>query len=223
MDQEKIGKFICENRKKQKLTQEALAEKIGVSKNAVSKWERGINLPDASVMQELCKLLKITLNELFSGEKIPDNKYKEVADINLLNTFKNSVFTLKDKIEYFKNKWQKDHFFELMLIMIVIAFFIIYGFVKHSDSVFLFIIIGFISGIIENNRMMAYVEKHAYGKDNMTDDVKNAIKQLKNIKKQLEHIPTKKEAIEFLIQKTNLSKQECSEAYELIINLNFES
>lgn len=223
MDQEKIGKFICENRKKQKLTQEALAEKIGVSKNAVSKWERGINLPDASIMQELCKLLKITLNELFSGEKIPDNKYKEVADINLLNTFKNSVFTLKDKIEYFKNKWQKDHFFELMLIMIVIAFFIIYGFVKHSDSVFLFIIIGFISGIIENNRMMAYVEKHAYGKDNMTDDVKNAIKQLKNIKKQLEHIPTKKEAIEFLIQKTNLSKQECSEAYELIINLNFES
>lgn len=223
MDQEKIGKFICENRKKQKITQEALAEKIGVSKNAVSKWERGINLPDASIMQELCKLLKITLNELFSGEKIPDNKYKEVADINLLNTFKNSVFTLKDKIEYFKNKWQKDHFFELMLIMIVIAFFIIYGFVKHSDSVFLFIIIGFISGIIENNRMMAYVEKHAYGKDNMTDDVKNAIKQLKNIKKQLEHIPTKKEAIEFLIQKTNLSKQECSEAYELIINLNFES
>ena len=48
MNQDKIGKFICESRKSVKLTQEQLAEKLGVSKNAVSKWERGLNLPDAS-------------------------------------------------------------------------------------------------------------------------------------------------------------------------------
>ena len=54
MDQIKIGKFISENRKKQFLTQEQLAERLNISKNAVSKWERGLNLPDVSIMQDLC-------------------------------------------------------------------------------------------------------------------------------------------------------------------------
>ena len=56
MNQEKIGKFIADNRKKQKLTQEQLAEKLHVSKNAVSKWERGLNLPDVSLMEDLCQI-----------------------------------------------------------------------------------------------------------------------------------------------------------------------
>ena len=85
MNQEKIGKFIAEKRKEKKLTQDQLAEKLSISKNAVSKWERGLNLPDVSIMQDLCKILNITLNELFVGEKILDEKYKEVADNNLLN------------------------------------------------------------------------------------------------------------------------------------------
>ena len=81
MNQNKIGCFISENRKKQNMTQEELAEKLNVSKNAVSKWERGLNLPDASIMQELCKILKITLNELFTGE------YKNLEIINLTKIF----------------------------------------------------------------------------------------------------------------------------------------
>ena len=89
MNQEKIGKFIAEKRKEEKLTQEQLAEKLNISKNAVSKWERGLNLPDVSIMQELCKILKITLNELFIGEKILDEQYKEVADNNLLDALEN--------------------------------------------------------------------------------------------------------------------------------------
>ena len=68
MNQEKIGKYIFENRKKYKLTQEDLAEKLGVSKNAVSKWERGINMPDVSIMNKLCEILNISLNELFNGD-----------------------------------------------------------------------------------------------------------------------------------------------------------
>ena len=80
MNQEKIGKFIASCRKDKKLTQEQLAEKLNISKNAISKWERGLNLPDVSIMQALCKILGITLNELFIGENIIDEKYKEVAD-----------------------------------------------------------------------------------------------------------------------------------------------
>lgn len=55
-------------------------------------------------MQDLCKILNITLNELFIGEKIEDDNYKEVADDNLLNALENSSFTLKDKIVFYKKK-----------------------------------------------------------------------------------------------------------------------
>ena len=70
MNQIKIGRFIAECRKKVNLTQMQLAEKLGITDRAVSKWETGKSLPDSSVMLELCDILKITVNELLSGEKI---------------------------------------------------------------------------------------------------------------------------------------------------------
>lgn len=106
----------------------------------------------------------ITLNEFFAGEKIEEQNYKEKADENLLQALENSTFTLKEKQKYFKEKWQKEHFFELTIVMLIIVFFIIYGFIKDNGIQYLFIIFGFISGIVENNRMMAYVEKNAFGK-----------------------------------------------------------
>ena len=224
MNQEKIGKFISENRKKKHLTQEQLAEKLGVSKNAVSKWERGLNLPDASIMQELCKILNITLNELFSGERIPDNRYKEVADHNLLSALESSIFTLKDKIEYFKTKWEKNHFLELTIVMIIIVFFIIYGFIKDNGLQYLFMIIGIINGIIENNRMMAYVERNAYGKNsNVTmEEFRNSINGLRKLKEMISRFATKKEGIDFLMKETGLSKKECREIYHLIRTLDLD-
>ena len=70
MDQLKIGKFIAECRKQKNLTQMQLAEKLGITDKAVSKWERGIAMPDTSIMLELCDILGISVNELLSGEKI---------------------------------------------------------------------------------------------------------------------------------------------------------
>lgn len=222
MDQVRIGKFISENRKKENLTQEELAMKLGVSKNAVSKWERGINLPDVSIMQELCKLLNITLNELFSGERIPENKYKEVADSNLLDALKNNVFTLKDKVDYFKKKWEKDHFLESIIIMFLIVGFIIYGFIKDNGLQYLFMGMGFISGIIENNRKMAYIEKNAYGKKSeiSINDFRTYIQRMKELKKIIAKFDSKEEAINFLVKETGISKQECTEAYDFMKKLD---
>lgn len=70
MNQEKIGKFIASCRKEQGFTQAALAEKLGITDRAVSKWETGRSLPDAAIMPELCGLLNIQLSELFHGERI---------------------------------------------------------------------------------------------------------------------------------------------------------
>ena len=70
MNQIKIGEFISSQRRKNNLTQAALAEKLGITDRAVSKWERGKGLPDVSLMLDLCEILGITVNELLNGEKI---------------------------------------------------------------------------------------------------------------------------------------------------------
>jgi len=70
MDQIKIGKFIAACRKKATLTQLQLAQMLGITDKAISKWERGITMPDTSIMLELCDILGISVNELLSGEKI---------------------------------------------------------------------------------------------------------------------------------------------------------
>ena len=70
MDQVKIGKFIAECRRKENLTQMQLAEKLNITDKAISKWERGIAMPDSAIMLDLCDILKITVNELLMGERI---------------------------------------------------------------------------------------------------------------------------------------------------------
>ena len=70
MNQIRIGKFIAECRKQKSLTQMQLAEKLGITDKAISKWERGIAMPDTSIMLELCDILHISVNELLCGEKI---------------------------------------------------------------------------------------------------------------------------------------------------------
>ena len=68
MNQQQIGKFIAHKRKEKNLTQEQLAEKLGVSNKTVSKWETGKCMPDYSIVQPLCKELGITVAELMDGE-----------------------------------------------------------------------------------------------------------------------------------------------------------
>ena len=84
MDQEKIGKFIAACRKEQGMTQAVLAEQMGITDRAISKWENGHSLPDASIMPQLCELLDISLTELFTGERIAMENYKETTDALLL-------------------------------------------------------------------------------------------------------------------------------------------
>ena len=80
MNQEKIGKFIASCRKKQNLTQEQLAEKLNITYKAVSKWETGKGLPDASIMKDLCNILKISVNELLTGEHITKEDYNKTEE-----------------------------------------------------------------------------------------------------------------------------------------------
>ena len=84
MDQIKIGKFIASCRKELGMTQAGLAEKLGISDRAVSKWETGKSLPDSGIMLDLCGFLNINVNELLSGERIMAETYDQRAEENLL-------------------------------------------------------------------------------------------------------------------------------------------
>ena len=86
MNQEKIGKFIAECRKGNNMTQQELAEKLGVSDRTIGNWENGRNMPDLSLFKPLCKELGITLNDLMSGEKVKEKEYQEKLEENIINT-----------------------------------------------------------------------------------------------------------------------------------------
>jgi transcriptional regulator with XRE-family HTH domain len=99
MDLIKIGKYIAEKRKALGLTQKQLAEKLNMSDKSVSKWERGICLPDVSIYMELCSILRISINEFLAGEDIGAENVIEKSDSNLIQITKES----KKKQKKFKN------------------------------------------------------------------------------------------------------------------------
>ena len=88
MDQVKIGKFIAERRKAEGLTQMQLAEKLNITDRAVSKWETGKSLPDSSIMLDLCDVLKISVNDLLTGEVVTMDNYNKEIENKLIEMIK---------------------------------------------------------------------------------------------------------------------------------------
>ena len=87
IDLNKIGKYIAEKRKNQGLTQKQLADKLNMSDKSVSKWERGVCLPDVSIYAELCHILNISINEFLAGEDIRDEDIIKQSEDNLISKF----------------------------------------------------------------------------------------------------------------------------------------
>ncbi len=111
MDQLKIGKFIAEMRKSIGLTQDELGEKLFIKGQSVSKWERGVNLPDASILLELSEILNVSVTEILRGEKIDsnnkDNKTKSLSP---------------EIIKYVKRKQDKRLARRLMILIVALIF-----------------------------------------------------------------------------------------------------
>ena len=88
MDQIRIGKFIKERRNLKNITQSSLASILGITDRAISKWENGICMPDVGTIPEICKILDITVNDLFSGEIFKMKYYYKKLEENLLDLAK---------------------------------------------------------------------------------------------------------------------------------------
>lgn len=137
MEQAKIGKFIANKRKEQGLTQLQLAEKLGITDRAVSKWETGKSLPDASLMPELCKLLKITINDLLCGEVVSVENYNEKAEKALLEMVKKEEMQNK-KLMMYENVIGFGSTLSFLIQVLVAVFF-----VKNTTAQILLFILAF--------------------------------------------------------------------------------
>lgn len=137
MEQAKIGKFIANKRKEQGLTQLQLAEKLGITDRAVSKWETGKSLPDASLMPELCKLLKITINDLLCGEVVSVENYNEKAEKALLEMVKKEKMQNK-KLMMYENVIGFGSTLSFLIQVLVAVFF-----VKNTTAQILLFILAF--------------------------------------------------------------------------------
>ena len=111
MEQEKIGKFIAKLRREKNMTQIDLADKLGITDRAISKWENGRGMPDLSLMKQLCDELGITVNELLSGEKLDKRDYQERLEENIINT-----------IDYTNKKIKKTKKIYLIILLVVLIF-----------------------------------------------------------------------------------------------------
>ena len=125
MDQIKIGKYIAEKRKQLGLTQLQLAEKLGMSNKSVSKWERGVCLPDVAVYMKLCNILGITLNEFLAGE--------DLSTVEIIPRSEETIIGIA-KDEKIRKKKAKHIISVLLLLVLVVSGIAIYF--LHKDGVF---------------------------------------------------------------------------------------
>ena len=122
MDQIKIGRFISSRRNEKNITQSELAEKLNITDRAISKWENGVCLPDANNMPELCKILDISINDLFSGEVVDMKENEKKLEDNLLE-----MVSIKEQRD--KELLKLEIFIGIlvtinMFVLIFVAFFI---------------------------------------------------------------------------------------------------
>lgn len=111
MDQEKVGNFIRECRLKKNLSQTDLANKLGITNKAVSKWENGRCMPDISLLEPLSEILEVSINEIIKGEKITKID-KEVADENI-----------RRALSYYESAKRRRFIFKVVCLFIIVGVF----------------------------------------------------------------------------------------------------
>lgn len=142
MNQAKIGKFIAECRKRNNLTQMQLAEILNITDRAVSKWETGKSMPDSSIMLDLCNVLKITVNDLLSGEVVIMDNYNEKLEKNLIEMIRQKELADKRLLSL-------EIVIGIFSSLILFSLVFVASFVQMADWLrILLIILGFVPFII---------------------------------------------------------------------------
>ena len=132
MNQTAIGSYIAKKRREKNLTQEQLAEKLGVTNKTISKWENGKCMPDYSIIEQLCKELSVTLSELMDGEDAAEDSVRVYDDEQILDLLRRT-----QELER-----QKEILYGVILVVLGIACNAMSGTVSGSE------VQEFISGLL---------------------------------------------------------------------------
>ena len=150
--------ILLELRQKNGLSQEELAEKVFVTRQAVSRWETGCYLPDVEMLSLLSREFGVSINELVAGERLVAEDFKKAADENLVTALDHSTFTLKEKQAFFKKTWRREHLSTFIFCAVAQLVLMIVLRIRQVDPE----LCGAVSGMLAvlysavlNNRMMA--------------------------------------------------------------------
>ena len=164
MDTIKIGNFLAELRKEQNLTQEALGEKLGVTNKTVSRWENGNYLPPVEMLQELSILYAVSINEILCGERLKQDEYQAKAEETITGILSGSPFSFKERSDFWKHKWQKDHLLTNVALTAVLLMMLVAGILLSKPLIAgLAPILAVVVYMVRRNNMMIYVENNLYG------------------------------------------------------------
>ncbi len=154
MDQVKIGKFIAACRKKENLTQLQLAEKLGITDRAISKWETGKCLPDSAIMLDLCELLGISVNDLLCGEVVTMENYNKETEKQLLEM-------VKQKEQADKNLLTFEIFVGVVAVVFLLALTMLAGLAPMEEWMRLTLILIGLAPILIATPFMLRIEQTA--------------------------------------------------------------
>lgn len=171
MNQMEIGKFIASLRKESGLTQQALGEKLGVTNKTISRWENGVYMPDIEILELLGEKFHVSINELLCGKRLNDADFRKEADDNIIEISKTSAFSLKEKSNFWKSKWIKDHIAMVLFGMLFCTGLLIFAWIRQivwlvGASPFLWLVVY----MALRNKMMIYIENRIYGQT--SNDIK---------------------------------------------------
>ena len=162
MDMKKIGSFLAELRKEKGLTQEKLGEILGVSNKTVSRWETGNYLAPVEMLQALSTYYGVTINEILSGQRLTEGEYRAHAEENMKSALAESSFTLKEKMDYFKKKWKREHIADWVFAVLLAILLCVVGVMKDNGLQIAGPLWISVFSVVQYNRMMAYVEDRAF-------------------------------------------------------------
>jgi len=163
MDQIRIGKFIAKLRREAELTQEALGERLGVTNKTISRWENGNYMPDIEMLQLLSREFEVSINELLTGERIPEEEYRAKAEENISAVLSRSAFSLEEKTAFFKRKWRREHLAQIIILPVVLLVIAVLALINRQPLFLALLpVLGLTGYGYLRNRMMAYVEHSIY-------------------------------------------------------------
>ena len=170
MDMQRIGQFLAQLRKERGLTQEQLAQELGISNKTISRWETGTYLPPVEMLQLLSEMHGLTINELLQGERIAPEKQLAAANETIAEVIRESPFLFKERQAYWQRKWVKDHRFGMVLLVVLalavqVLAIVLSKPVWATSGAFLTVAVV----MIMNNRKADYVEHHLHD-ENLPQD-----------------------------------------------------